>query len=490
MKGQKLYDKITEIDLDFIIEASEYKPKNNVLELRRNRIIAAAACVVLFFGTASGFFIYAEAREYNAAITFFNEHSLSEEGLTRGEIKNVYRDITTRKFSYGKTVDVLEKSVGGHEIFQDEPTPEDVEGLWNYLNNKKDIPKRLPSDNGISYIYDIIDKSTSGNFLWDTVIKQYKNGEPTWSITIENVFLHDYVEGDGFIVAYGGEILYKSGIKNNQGRVILIDNMGKIIWDREVLNNLRSEHILKIVLNNGKIAAFGSGISDDDTHYRCFTEFDMEGNIINFTKKEYSGINTLRKAVKFGSGYLLQFRDETGDSLVKVTSDGVFEDSVAYSNGDDNLFITDMIEFNGVIYLSADSVPKPKETEYPIYGRDDIGSILDLILNNEKYRDYSLPDAEMTKLMRDNFTAVLLLCDNETGMPKTFYSVKGSFGSKLSIKDDYLIWNVESILHSFYSPMTSSFTIGGECNIYKYTFDETGKIISREKTEEVISFRK
>ena len=34
---------------------------------------------------------------------FFNEYGLSTEGLTRGEIKEVYRDITARTFSYSKT---------------------------------------------------------------------------------------------------------------------------------------------------------------------------------------------------------------------------------------------------------------------------------------------------------------------------------------------------------------------------------------------------
>jgi hypothetical protein len=43
-----------------------------------------------------------------------------------------------------------------------------------------------------------------------------------------------------------------------------------------------------------------------------------------------------------------------------------------------------------------------------------------------------IPNAELTELMRDNFTAALLVCDPASGIPQTFYTVKGSFGAKLS----------------------------------------------------------
>lgn len=64
---------------------------------------------------------------------------MSTEGLTRGEIKEVYRDITTKSFTYSKTAEVIRNSIssdniGGYEIVQNNPTPEDIENLWNYKN--------------------------------------------------------------------------------------------------------------------------------------------------------------------------------------------------------------------------------------------------------------------------------------------------------------------------------------------------------------------
>lgn len=80
-----------------------------------------------------------EAKEYKAAVQFFNDYGMSTEGLTRGEIKEVYRDITTKSFTYSKTAEVIRNSIssdniGGYEIVQDNPTPEDIENLWNYKN--------------------------------------------------------------------------------------------------------------------------------------------------------------------------------------------------------------------------------------------------------------------------------------------------------------------------------------------------------------------
>jgi hypothetical protein len=103
-------------------------------------IAACAACVALVLCAGLGSYAYAEeAREYEAAILFFDKNGLSAEGLTRNQIKEVYRDITTKSFTYSKTAEVIRNSLSteqieGFEIWQEEPTPEDVENLWNYKN--------------------------------------------------------------------------------------------------------------------------------------------------------------------------------------------------------------------------------------------------------------------------------------------------------------------------------------------------------------------
>jgi hypothetical protein len=62
-------------------------------------------------------------------------------------------------------------------------------------------------------------------------------------------------------------------------------------------------------------------------------------------------------------------------------------------------------------------------------------------------------------------------------------------GGELEISEDgQLLWDVESITTTFYSPATNAFTIGGTCYVYRYTFGDVGAPVSQEKTGAVIDF--
>ena len=147
MRGNELLDKMSLIDPTYI-EGAEALPRR-----RRSNFIkrygAIAACLVLLISVGFGTYAYAaEAKEYNDAVLFFNSNGLPLEGLTRKEIKLVYRDITTETFSYTKTGWVIVNSltseqIAGVEIPQDDPTSEDIRNLWNYKYNCEDL---LPED--------------------------------------------------------------------------------------------------------------------------------------------------------------------------------------------------------------------------------------------------------------------------------------------------------------------------------------------------------
>lgn len=143
-----------------------------------------------------------------------------------------------------------------------------------------------------------------------------------------------------------------------------------------------------------------------------------------------------------------------------------------------------MAEFGGQVYLSAYAVPKQINGG----GRHEIANILDYVFEKE---NWEISSEELTPLVRDNYTAVLLLCDPEGGAPETFYSVNGSLGGELNVNDaGKLVWDVESIVNTFFSPATSSFTIGGTCQIFRYTFDDTGTLLHQEDTGETAPYHR
>lgn len=80
--------------------------RNQKKKVRRTleAITSLVACCVLLISIV---FITVEAKEYNDAIKFFNELSLSTDGLSRDEIKAVYKDIATNSITYSKTADII-----------------------------------------------------------------------------------------------------------------------------------------------------------------------------------------------------------------------------------------------------------------------------------------------------------------------------------------------------------------------------------------------
>ena len=194
---------------------------------------------------------------------------------------------------------------------------------------------------------------------------------------------------------------------------------------------------------------------------------------------------------KLGDGYLVQLGNVLGNvrhtaRLVKLDRWGNVLDNFTYEEDGVNYYITDMAEFGGKIYLSAYAVAAQTDAG----GRDEIANVLKYIWENHKDDLMNVSVEEITPLVRDNYTAVLLVCDTESYEPTTFYSVRSSLGAELQVVDGRLEWNVHSIVNVFFSPFTSSFSVGGTCKVYRYSFDLLGALIEQKDTGETVSFRR
>ena len=123
MNKNDLFQAFDNVD-DNILERSE-TPAGRRRAPAYRKWLALAACLALTV-TLMGVAFAAEAREYGAAVAFFDENGLSTEGLSRSDVKAVYRDITSQHFTYDKTAEVIERAVPGLEISQRDPTPEEL----------------------------------------------------------------------------------------------------------------------------------------------------------------------------------------------------------------------------------------------------------------------------------------------------------------------------------------------------------------------------
>jgi hypothetical protein len=238
------------------------------------------------------------------------------------------------------------------------------------------------------------------------------------------------------------------------------------------------------------ILANGDGtwtvISRGDLKHLCLSCYDADGKELSFHKTEVGNYG-IQNAARLGDGYIVQLWNQfSGDTalLFKMDREGNLTDSFSYEADDCDYYITDMVEFAGQVYLSSYAVPKQRDEG----GRHEIASVLDYVFSKG---DWEISSEELTPLVRENYTALLLLCDPEGGSPKTFYSVKGSLGESLSVNDSgQLEWHVDSVTSTFFSPATNSFTIGDTCKVFSYTFDAAGNLTEQKDTGDTVPYRR
>ena len=484
MRGTDLLEKLELIDPAYI-EAADAAPRTKK-PYRLKKCLAVAACLTLLLSIGLGTYAYAaEAREYNDAVQFFNDYALSTEGLTRGEIKKVYRDITTRAFSYSKTAEVLQNSlsndsVGGYEIFQESPTPEELEWLWNYKNSNISFPEQT----GIHYKHRSEfghrkDGSVDHGSFQKSYFEKYNGNTLVWSVTIPEFQVFGHAPVSDGVIAYGETPTFTEGIQ--YAWLTKLDNSGNVLWMHRMDNGFESEYIEEILENaDGSYAVISRG----DLMYFCLSRYTANGERTNFQKTEVGNYG-FWKATCLEDGYLVQLGSHTTGErakIVKVDREGNITDSFSYGAEDVEYVIEDMAEFDGKIYLSGYAVPKADNDYRECQG------IVDYLYENDKW---DISNEELTPLIQQNYTAILLVCDPTVGTPQEFYSVKESVGGTLSLgADGTLLWDVERIATVFYSPYTSSFTFGGTCDVFQYTFDSMGSLIRQEKTGEFTSFRR
>ena len=503
MKKERIIEIIGEIDEQYINEAvllekshanGEKNPaslKEKKLKINRRNLIWIAAAAILVLVMAGGAVfgaVSAEAKEYEKAAAFFEENGLSSEGLSRAEIRAVYRDITTKHFTNEKTAEVLRKSVPGFEIGQEEPTPEEMAAAWDRL-----VWKRTVSQKGYYYETEASwRESVSGSygFLEKTTLKCYRDGALLWTTEFPAQNVGGQFRTDGVTAVWGTWERQPYG-NDVHAWVAVVDDSGKQLWRKTLEHDLKSESIGGVAQNgDGTWTVASRGIRAGETDI-FLTTFDNQGRVLSSYQIENDDFYSIHGIVRAGDGYLMslgKFGTEETNLFLQTDMEGKILDRFSIEAEDCDYYFTDMVEYAGQIWLSGYTTPKqPQE-----YGRGDIYHILQYIIEHYHEKNiFDVPSEELTGLLRENYTAVLVLLEADGRTPRTFYSVPGSLGADLSVNGaGYLDWKVESIMQSFYSPATSSFSIGGNCKVFRYSFDENGTLVHQEDTLETVPYRR
>lgn len=478
MNREKITEIVGQIDEKHIDEATAFAAnagRSAAPKARRFRWGMAAACLLLILVLGSATYAYAaEAKEYREAVVFFEDNGLSPEGLSRSEIKEVYRDITTRRFTYGKTMEVIRQTVPGWEIPQSEPSPEELAALWDGRTWAD-----TQEENGISFRRDYRYAHHEGrpDTLEASLLECNRDGETVWTAEFP-FYLDDFARYPEGILAWGWNDAPSAGTAC--AWIACVDERGEVQWQYPLLHGFRNEYIAA-VLPDGEGA--WAVISRGDLKYLCLSRYDPAGKELSFHQTEVGNYG-IWNAARLGDGYIVQlgsFNEGDYAHLFRMDREGNVIEDYAYEGEDWVCHIVDMAEFGGQVYLSAYAVP----VQHDEGGRHEIAHILDYIFDH----GWEITEEELTPLVRENYTALLLLCDPEGGEPQTFYSVQGSLGGRLSVGgEDRLEWDVESVVSAFFSPATSAFSIGGTCQVFRYAFDASGSLMGLTDTGETVRY--
>jgi len=430
---------------------------------RRLRRTAAAACLALAVG-AAGLACAAEAREYGEAVRFFQENGLPTDGLSRAEVKAVYRDITTRRFACDQTAQVIKRSVAGVEISQREP--EELAELWS---------RRNPAETGYSSrVEERMDRERGFEVFDRSFLDCRQDGEVVWTAEFSDFYAEDWAPASGGLAVWGYTPVWSSEM-TTRAWVARVDGRGTVEWEAELDHGFHTEYVAA-VLDNGD--GTWAVISRGDLNDLCLSQYSDSGEELSFHKTEV-GNRGIWNAAALGDGYLVQLgRELEGETahLVRLDREGGVTDRFTYQGEDCYYRLTDMAEFHGQVYLSAYAVSKRAGEDTG--RRYEIGEILDEIFESG---NFEISSQELTPKVRDLYTAVLLVCGAEGGEPETFYSIEGSLGAELSVSEaGELVWEVERIAEAAFSPATSAYSIRGACNVFRYAFDGAGALVRQE----------
>ena len=466
---------------------TKYNNKKNTRKIYFPKIAFVSIVLIMFISIIglSTYAIKVEAQEYQNAVDFFEANELSLDGLTRYEIKEIYKDITTNKFEYKKTGEVIVESikskVPGYSIEIDTASSNElisVWELWDKLRKQEENPIT-----GVYYDYDsyIVENDNHTLDCTKYIFTKYEDGKECWNLDIYYE-IDGYIERDDYLIVYGSQLSYYSTEYAKKTYITKVSTHGVIVWQQEFND---SNLFYRIFINNDDSITVLTNKTYNITYLKIYN-LNLNGVIIDGFENNFNDYQ-IENVVKLKEYYLIYLEDRNlNTKFVKINFDGTIEHEISYHDEKYRYFFTDMIEFEGQIYLSAYSIPYIEDTQW---GRGEIRDILDTVYKLEEKHE-TVTDEYVLDLFKNHYKAVLFICDNNTSDLKTFYSVDFAIGSNFILENNNLIWNVEYFESMMYSPATSSFTFGGVTQVYNYMYDEKGHFVGINKTDELRVFRR
>ncbi len=329
------------------------------------------------------------------------------------------------------------------------------------------------------YVLRYVDK---GNKSYGILVRINKDGSEAWASEIEGFFPNGFTVVSDGVVVFGDEWI---GESTSVAYLAKVDRDGKLLWRRMLDNGIKAESVLQVAEDGEEYVAVSRG----GLEIFCISHISEDG-IQTGSRKTIVGNFGFWDLTVAPKGYLVQFGNfiqQRYAEVAWVSPDGFLLGFKQYSGDGERFYLKDMICEGNELYCSGYLVPVSRDPKGMKSNNREIDLVLDEVFGNGRWE---ISNEELTPLVQENYRAFLLVCDARTGQPKHFYTVPGALGREL-YRDDKgdLQWFVESIADTYFSPATSSFTIGGVSIAFRFSLNNNGKIVGIEKTGEVRVYR-
>ena len=452
------------------------------------RLLLIAACLILITVTLAGCYI-ADAVEYSRAMDFFDLNNLNVEGLNRSDIKRVWRDITTERFDYDKSMQVLAQNTDTSTV-----VGADIQ-ISNYMNNANmhtfsgaPLYAEPIRGDGVCYSVDEEVDEDSGVSVGPVYFGKFVKGERAWQVNLGSDFsVTGFTQADGIVYVYGCGTARADQTDDEEicRFAAVSDDNGTVLWEKP-LDSHHHDASIDAVLPEGDGAVLFSTASDTwdfaDRHL-IVQKISRDGQITLEKDISIDELMYIGKAAVLSDGYLIEAKigiDFTNGStrLLRLSQDGDVLRELNCGSEDFTYEISDIRELDGRIFISATARPVDSK----------------LYENTGDYDEETIAFGAYTEEWRDRarqeFSAVLFVLDLDSGQPGQFWSVQGALAGELGAdENDNLTWQAKRIIACGYSPYTSSFSIYGYTREYDYTFDRSRNLLTQTRTDIIGGFR-
>lgn len=513
VKKEELREKIEERITGGTVRKNEKRPRRLV------PVLSACLALLLVIGTFTGLSVAAEAKEYRKAVDFFNEYALPTDGLSRKEIKEVYKDITMKTYCCETTIELLNQcSIQMVQNSLSSVDRDSLEALWNQRNTEM-FSKHNTSVKGDygKYRYEIHypneNKVNIDSVSPDvTVIVKYEGEKELWSYTVPYemyVFLEENLKiyEDGILV-YGANRI--GGSMSGYATAFFLDQNGKKLWEYQssrvgtcFQTAIRKDGRYFCIGNCDELTRNSDNSILDWNRYSIFTWLDEKGVELQSYERQSKGYTRYETIVSLGDFFLTKRFVTNGASgedysggfeLASIDAEGKDLDIFTYTQDGKTYEIQDIFSYNGKAYLSA-MLPKNDakfEKKFVSYMEEYYKKWNEMAeegkSSSEDGNGFKEPEMSekyqegLTALFSEAYTAALLMCDNTAAITKA-YTVENTRAGKLSVSEDgklqWQIMRIDDVKNA--PPYLSSRRVDILATEFLFSFNEESLLVKKQE---------